>query len=61
MLVEKAVHVYEKTLETAERVGAKNPFILQTKVQLDRLRGILRDTPADKDAPKRTENKRNPS
>ncbi len=59
VLVEKAVHVYEKTLQTADRVGATNPFIAQTKVQLDRLRGILRDTPADKADSKPSENKRN--
>jgi TolA-binding protein len=48
ILVEKAVHVYEKTLATAERVGATNAFVPLVRTQLDRLRSYLRETAESK-------------
>jgi tetratricopeptide (TPR) repeat protein len=46
VLVTKAVSIYEKTLATATRVGATNPFIAQTRDQLDRMKKLLEEKPA---------------
>lgn len=41
VLVTKAIDIYEKTLATAERVGATNPFVTQTREELDRMKKLL--------------------
>ena len=41
ILVTKAIDAYEQTLTTAERVGATNPFIAQTRTALDKMKGLL--------------------
>lgn len=41
VLVVKAIDAYEKTLATAERVGATNPFVQETREQLERLKTLL--------------------
>lgn len=41
VLVVKAIDIYEKTLSTAERVGATNPFVSQTREQLDRMKALM--------------------
>lgn len=41
VLVVKAIDAYEKTLATAERVGATNPFVHQTREQLERLKTLV--------------------
>jgi hypothetical protein len=40
-LVEKAIRVYEQTLSTAQRIGAKNPYVQKTEEALERLRRLL--------------------
>ncbi|MFN2547765.1 MAG: hypothetical protein ABR567_10060 [Myxococcales bacterium] len=40
-LVEKAIRIYEQTLSTAQRAGAKNPYVQKTEEALDRLRRLL--------------------
>jgi tetratricopeptide (TPR) repeat protein len=56
VLITKAIDAYEQTLAAAERVGATNPFVQETRVQLDRMKTLLlKDeataTGAPKDAP----------
>lgn len=41
VLVSKAIDAYEKTLSTAERVGATNPFVQETRLQLERMKSLL--------------------
>ncbi len=41
VLVTKAIDAYEQTLATAERVGATNPFVQQTRTELDRMKNLL--------------------
>lgn len=45
VLVTKAIDAYEKTLATAERVGAQNPFINQTRKELERMKTLLVELP----------------
>lgn len=57
VLVTKAIDAYEQTLATAERVGATNPFVGQTRVQLDKMKTLLLQgkataTGKSEDAPK---------
>jgi len=40
-VVNKAIWVFEKNLETARRLGYENPFIEKTEAQLARLQGVL--------------------
>lgn len=40
-LVEKAIRIYEQTLSTAQRVGARNPYVEKTEQALERLRKLL--------------------
>lgn len=51
VLVDKAIHIYEKTLATADRVGATNPFVAQTREQLDKLKLLLMQKDAAKTSP----------
>lgn len=41
VLVTKAIDAYEKTLATAERVGATNPFVHQTRLDLEKMKALL--------------------
>jgi tetratricopeptide (TPR) repeat protein len=41
VLLTKAIDAYEKTLATAERVGATNPFVLQTRQDLEKMKTLL--------------------
>lgn len=45
VLVTKAIDAYEKTLATAERVGAQNPFINETRKELERMKTLLVELP----------------
>ena len=40
-VVRKAIDAYEKTLDAAERVGATNPFIAQTREQLEKMKTLM--------------------
>jgi hypothetical protein len=42
-LVSKAIRIYEETLSTAQRVGAKNDYVEKTERALERLRKLLLD------------------
>ena len=41
MLIGKAITVYERTLEAAERIGASSPFVQQTRESLQRMKDLL--------------------
>ena len=41
VLLTKAITIYERTLETAERIGAQSPFVEQTKASLRHMRDLL--------------------
>ncbi|HEY1089038.1 MAG TPA: hypothetical protein VGE37_15140, partial [Archangium sp.] len=41
VLISKAITVYERTLEAAERIGASSPFVEQTKESLQRMKQLL--------------------
>ncbi len=41
VLISKAITVYERTLEAAERIGASSPFVQQTRVSLERMKALL--------------------
>lgn len=41
VLIGKAITVYERTLEAAERIGASSPFVQQTKESLQRMKELL--------------------
>ena len=41
MLITKAITVYERTLEAAERIGASSPFVEQTHESLRRMKDLL--------------------
>ncbi len=41
VLISKAITVYERTLEAAERIGASNPFVERTKASLQRMKDLL--------------------
>jgi tetratricopeptide (TPR) repeat protein len=41
ILVQKSISIYERTLSTAERVGARSGFIEQTQASLDRMKEVL--------------------
>jgi hypothetical protein len=40
-LIEKAIRIYEQTLSTAQRVGARNDYVQKTEQALERLRKLL--------------------
>src|SRR5690606_9439023 len=51
VLVTKAIDAYEKTLTTAERVGATNPFVNQARAELGRMKALLvEEAPKDESA-----------
>jgi tetratricopeptide (TPR) repeat protein len=41
VLITKAITVYERTLEAAERIGASSPFVQQTQESLQRMKELL--------------------
>lgn len=41
VLITKAITVYERTLEAAERIGAQNPFVERTRESLQRMKDLL--------------------
>ncbi len=41
VLITKAITVYERTLEAAERIGSANPFVEETKQSLQRMKELL--------------------
>lgn len=41
ILLTKAISIYERTLEAAERIGASNPFVEKTKQSLQKMRDLL--------------------
>jgi tetratricopeptide (TPR) repeat protein len=41
ILISKAITIYERTLEAAERIGASNPFVEKTKASLQRMKDLL--------------------
>lgn len=52
VLITKAINVYERTLEAAERVGAANPFVEQTRESLRKMKELLlADAQRDDEAP----------
>ena len=43
VLISKAITAYELTLSTAERVGARSPFVQQTQEHLDKMKSLMLD------------------
>lgn len=41
VLITKAISIYERTLEAAERIGAVNPFVTRTRESLNRMKELL--------------------
>ncbi len=41
VLISKAITVYERTLEAAERIGASSPFVQQTRESLQKMKELL--------------------
>lgn len=52
ILVAKAINIYERTLETAERIGASNPFVEKTRASLKKMKDLLiADAQRDEESP----------
>jgi tetratricopeptide (TPR) repeat protein len=52
ILITKAINIYERTLETAERIGAANPFVERTRESLRKMKELLlADAQKDDEAP----------
>jgi hypothetical protein len=47
----KAITIYEETLQTAERIGAANVFVDQTRQSLEKMKLLLLSEAADDEAP----------
>lgn len=41
VLITKAITIYERTLETAERIGSQNPFVDRTRERLRKMKELL--------------------
>jgi tetratricopeptide (TPR) repeat protein len=41
VLLTKAINIYERTLEAAERIGAQNPFVERTRESLQKMKDLL--------------------
>jgi tetratricopeptide (TPR) repeat protein len=55
VLLSKAITVYERTLEAAERIGAASPFVEHTRESLQRMKDqLLADAKADEEEEKRS-------
>jgi TolA-binding protein len=51
VLITKAITVYERTLEAAERIGASSPFVEKTRESLKRMKDmLLADAKAEEEA-----------
>ena len=50
-VVNKAIWVFEKNLESARRIGYENPFVDQTREALSRLQSILLDSDSNMGSP----------
>ncbi len=52
VLISKAITVYERTLEAAERIGASSPFVEETRASLKRMKELLlAEAKAEEEAP----------
>ncbi|MBL9038327.1 MAG: tetratricopeptide repeat protein [Archangium sp.] len=51
VLITKAITVYERTLEAAERIGAASPFVEQTRESLRHMKDLLLAEAQAEDAP----------
>jgi len=52
VLISKAITVYERTLEAAERIGSTSPFVAQTRESLARMKQLLlAEARAEEEAP----------
>ena len=52
ILITKAITVYERTLEAAERIGASSPFVEKTRESLKRMKDmLLADAKAEEQSP----------
>lgn len=52
VLLTKAITVYERTLEAAERIGAQSPFVEKTRESLKRMKDLLlADAKAEEEEP----------
>lgn len=52
VLVTKAINIYERTLEAAERIGSQNPFVDKTRERLQKMKDLLvADAEADPSPP----------
>ena len=55
VLITKAITVYERTLEAAERIGASSPFVEKTRESLKRMKDmLLADAKAEEEKPATT-------
>ncbi len=55
VLITKAITVYERTLEAAERIGASSPFVEKTRESLKRMKDmLLADAKAEEEKPMTT-------
>ena len=50
-MVNKAIWVFEKNLESARRIGYENPFVEQTREALARLQSVLLDSDSNLGSP----------
>ncbi len=41
VLMTKAINIYERTLEAAERIGAQNPFVAKSRESLEKMKQLL--------------------
>lgn len=52
VLISKAITVYERTLEAAERIGSQSPFVEETRASLKRMKELLlAEAKADEELP----------
>lgn len=52
VLISKAITVYERTLEAAERIGSQSPFVEETRASLKRMKELLlAEAKAEEEAP----------
>jgi len=52
VLIAKAITVYERTLEAAERIGSQSPFVEETRASLKRMKELLlAEAKAEEEAP----------
>jgi hypothetical protein len=52
VLISKAITVYERTLEAAERIGSQSPFVEETRASLQRMKQLLlAEAKAEEEAP----------